>query len=287
MKPVFIIGCPRTGSKIYLNAISNFSEVNISPELHILDPVWLHQDFKRVVNKRIGRLDNVASKKKLIKLIDSEVFFGSFWYMNRISGKDLRERLKNKEWTTKNLFQAILKEDAKNKNKNRIGAKFPVHFSYVDKLFEWFPNCKVIHITRDPRAIYSSQLFKHLKKKENKKGIISRLIILLYIIFIYKWDYRIYMRNVDRDGYLLSKYEDIVLDFDSKMKSICQFIGIEFKKEMRNIQVVGSSFMETKNNSGLSTDSLYRFKKNLTTAELKIIEQMCKKEMIEKGYFDG
>lgn len=285
-EPVFVIGCPRTGSKIYLNAISNNSEVNISPELHILNPRWLHPDFVRTVENRIGTLNDQKSKDKLLQLIDEEKFYGSFWHMNRINTTSLKERLENREWIPKEIFKAILEEDAEQNNGGgRIGAKFPVHFSYIPKLIEWFPNCKVIHLTRDPRAIYNSQLFKYYNKEKNKnKKYLLRCVILFYIIIIYKWDYKVYNNYRYKENIMLSRYEDIVFHFDSQMKKICNFIGINYTPEMKKLPLIGSSFAENEKGVGINSASVARYKENLTKLEIKFIELCCRKEMKQRGY---
>jgi hypothetical protein len=275
--PVFIIGCPRTGSKIYLNAISNHTEVNISPELHILNPTWLHPDFVRTVKKEIGPIGTKGSKEKLLQLIEEEKFYGSFWHMDRVDISSLRTRLKDTDWTFQQIFEKVLIEDAENnEGGGRIGAKFPVHFSKLDQLYECFPNCKVLHITRDPRAIYNSQLFKYYNKETNflKKQAL-RATILAYIVFIYKWDFKIHMKFKTKNNYLMSKYEDVVLNFDDQMKKVCDHINVEFDPEMKKVPLKGSSFSENKSNAGINTDSVDRFRKTITKFEIKIIEFFC------------
>ncbi|HLR38062.1 MAG TPA: sulfotransferase [Chitinophagaceae bacterium] len=283
--PVFIIGCPRTGSKIYLNAISNYTKINISPELHILNPSWLHPDFVRTVKKQIGSLHSKEAKEKLLTFIEEERFYGSFWHMDRVNISSLRSRLINNNWTVQEIFEKILIEDAENDGRARIGAKFPVHFSRLDKLYEWFPDCKVLHITRDPRAIYNSQLFKYYNRETNMlKKQALRATILLYIIFIYKWDYRIHKKFSNNKNYILSKYEDVVLDFDTQMKKICNYINVKFDSKMKSIPLKDSSFSENKFNEGINTDSLDRFRSTLTTFEIKTIEFFCHKEMSARDY---
>lgn len=84
MRPVFIIGCPRTGSKIFLNALNKNTNINISPEIHYLNPLWLHPDFVRTAKKRVRNLDEDQEVLKLLKMVDECNFYGSFWEFKRV-----------------------------------------------------------------------------------------------------------------------------------------------------------------------------------------------------------
>ena len=47
MKPIFIVGCARTGSKLHADILNGHSQLNLVDELHYLAPWWLRRDFAR------------------------------------------------------------------------------------------------------------------------------------------------------------------------------------------------------------------------------------------------
>ncbi len=51
-----------------------------------------------------------------------------------------------------------------------LGEKTPTHYKYVPTLLEWYPEAKIIHTFRDPRAILVSQLKKMQKKEKRGRG---------------------------------------------------------------------------------------------------------------------
>ena len=50
-EPTFIVGLPRTGSKIYMNVLNAYSEINVAPEIFFLTPGWIRADFERVMSR--------------------------------------------------------------------------------------------------------------------------------------------------------------------------------------------------------------------------------------------
>lgn len=176
------------------------------------------------------------------------------------SGYHLHEKnILNSDRSFGEILKILLKEDAKRKGKERYGAKFPVHFSYLHTLYEWFPDAKIIHLCRDPRAIYNSQLFKYYKTNRFLiANFFLRIQFLLYIVFIYKWDFNVSQKFANRSNYYLSKYEELVQNFEEKMKSICEYIDVEYLNEMKDIPVEDSSFSRENSNNGIDKSSLFR-----------------------------
>lgn len=286
MSPIYFIGCPRTGSKIYMKVLNNFTDINISEEIHYLHPKFLHKDFVRVVKDEIGSLKNEKDVDELIDLIrDRNRLFGTFWKKHNLDLDAFKLAILKSDLSFESIFKIILVEDANSKNKDRCGAKFPMHFSFLNVLFEWTSNCKVVHIIRDPRAIYASQLKKHLKKTSNPvKKKLLRIKILFYIIVIYKWDTFIQKKYSNYQNYHISKYEDLVNDFDTKMKQICNFIDVKYDVRMENIPVRDSSYIKKNKSSGIVSSSLYKYKEVISKTESILIESLCKSEMKMRGY---
>ena len=169
MKFVFIIGIARTGSKVYMNIITNHSDINILSEMHYLAPRWIRKDFVHNYNQ-----DNKKPKEKkiedLIELIYSGKLNGTFWTTekwdvigtpNNITAIDpdqLRKSFAESNLSYKEIFETVIKTHTVARNKKIGGAKFPVDISCVPTLMKWFPDAQYIHIIRDPRAIFQQTL---------------------------------------------------------------------------------------------------------------------------------
>src|SRR5688572_9166151 len=156
-EPTFIVGMPRTGSKIYMNLINAYTEINISPEIQFRMPAWIRGDFMDVTRREVGDLQDDADLARVADLVFSGRYFGT--YFRNIGGdkQHLARLFKESDRTPKALFEALLRFDAERRNRPRIGAKFPVHIACASELLQWYPNARMIHLNRHPLAIYSSQ----------------------------------------------------------------------------------------------------------------------------------
>jgi hypothetical protein len=145
-------------------------------------------------------------------------------------------------------------------------------------LLEWFPEAKIIHTFRDPRAVLASEHKKLLEQHDRRIARLKKegrqlqaiflnltrpffsLIIVLYITLAwlsaarlnYKYK-KLYPKN-----YYLSKFEDLVSEPEKSVRHLCQFLGIEFNEAMLNPPTIGSSYTR-ETNSGFDQQTLTRW----------------------------
>jgi len=272
LKPVFIVGMPRTGSKIYQFAINDNSEVKISHEIFFLAPQWSRKDVQSIIRDEIGALDNDQSLEQLADMIFARKFNGTYWNLIDGDRQKFLKLLRDCDRSSKAVLKCILEFDALKDGKSMIGAKFPVHITDANTLLNWFPGARIVHLNRNPLAIYSSQKKKHGRGAKSFPGkIISLLKVLLGTVASYRSSTRFYLKHHQKENYALFNYEDLVQDPEAQIRRLCQFIGVEYKDEMLNLPYRDSSYDRpgvVPRKSGIRSDSMERWKK-----EVNIIEQ--------------
>jgi len=271
MKPVFIVGMPRTGSKIYKNIINAHTPINISPEIFFLTPKWIRSDFLRTAKRLVGDMTRDENIAKLSDLIFQGHFFGTY-YRSIAGNKDrLTELLRQSNRSPKGLLEALLRFDAEQHMKESIGAKFPVHITRAQTLVDWYPDARFIHINRHPLAIYSSQKRKHLK---NSVGALRRLVTVLSVLAAtvtsYRASYKFHLRNRQRPNYIFFQYEDLVSNPDVQVRRLCDFLEVQFVPEMLNPTSKGSSY-ENSNANGIHAASVDRWQREIGAAERRVV----------------
>jgi hypothetical protein len=253
---VFIVGVSRSGTTLVKNILNVSSRVGIATENHFLGHL-IPREGARHVFRRFGDL---ADDRNVERLVDF-VYSGGMATASRLRGMSRQWR-----WTVRNvpraeflrrllagdrseraIFTALLETYAEKKGKTIKGEKTPAHVRYVDTLFEWYPDARVIHMIRDPRGIYVSELRRRIQTPESVPyrilAGVPRLLagaVLLETTIVWAesiWRLRRNRRQYG-DNYLGVRFEDLVGEPDREVRRICEFLGIEFEAAMLDQVVV-------------------------------------------------
>ena len=286
-RPVFIIGGSRTGSEMLKTMLSESDVLDFVDELFLLCPAWLHTDMRTNIRRHIGTLDQPGAIDSLIDLLFSKRLYGWFWGVadEQLDREAVRKEMQGKSLDMRTIFLAIMLVHARGRGKSCIGAKFPLHYSYADKLIEWFPNCRLIHTTRFPKAVYASQAAKYLISDQSYvEKLYLRFKQFVHINIQTAWTARIHARYRNMPNYLLVRYEDVVQDSEAQLRAICQFLDVEFDSSMLAPEQYGSSFRNPGGSAGVKSDSLERWRGELSAVASTWFDTMHRFAYKKFGY---
>lgn len=282
MQQIFILGLGRTGSKFYMQLLNTHKEIFISPELIFRHPI--KKDFYSLIKTSIEHGDSIDKiVKKLFNFKERLPFTKT---INKIGEKKLIDELTSlQNLTPYSIFNSFIKLSAQQEKKSIYGAKFPIHYKYSEELIEYFEDSKILFLTRDPRAIYASDLKK--KKKESKGEYYRfrvkyfiRFFVLFYTIIEWKMSMSTYKKCLNKYGsndIKLFKYENIINNKNDVIKEISLLINCstsDFIEE--DVLIVDSSY-----NSGISVD---RWLTTVNVFEKFIFKLLIGNEMKSYGY---
>jgi Sulfotransferase family len=127
----------------------------------------------------------------------------------RMDAEFLRERLMKEGVTWRDLFASMLRACADSKGKLYAGEKTPGHALHVNTLCEWFPDCSIVHLARDPRASVGSLIQMPWATRSVLMGART---------------WRLFNAGAcaasTRDNYLLVKYEALVNKAEEQVRRI-------------------------------------------------------------------
>jgi hypothetical protein len=288
MEYVFIMGGSRTGSTLTEQLLNNYTDVGIIPEMQLYWPRVIRKDFASILKEELGILtpDNID---QLIDLMYSQKFFGTFWETIEkydIDRSKLREKIVNSDMSIKSILNAFISILTERYDKKIGGAKFPVHFAYIDKLLKWYPDCKIIHTIRDPRAIYLSQYTRHKTKKKNRIGFfVVAVQQLAHVASSFNGAVRMHEKLKDSCNYYLHKYEQAVMEPEKYWPLLCKFIGVKFNEKMLNPSVYhNTSYREQKVVTGIISTSVEKWKHELPSNIVLLIKLATGNSMKKVGY---
>jgi sulfotransferase family protein len=153
---------------------------------------------------------------------------------------------------------------------------------YADELMALFPNLLFLNVVRDPRAQVASM----------NRAIIYDFDTALNAT---TWSEahclarRLALQRPDR--VLTVRYEDFLDDAEQVLRTICQFIDLEFLPQMLDVgnsreaqELAARSDLWVSNGSGPIAANKDKFRAQLSMAEIEIIETLAQDHMRHYGY---
>ena len=160
----------------------------------------------------------------------------------------------------------------------------------VPEFSELYPEGKILHIIRDPRAVLAS--WKKLSSIPNNA----------YLNAIFNWiDSANYAQKYtvmdpSSEKYKCVKYEDIMMEPESNIRDICEFLELEFDPKMLMPDIWGEELTKTKvvsiprsahdgpNVVGFSTKRISNWKNSLPEQDINLVDFLCDRQMDHFGY---
>ncbi len=276
VNPVFIVGGSRTGSEMLKTMLGASSSLDFVDELFLFCPAWLHKDLQKTLTSALGRQwGDPARRTSMLDLLYSGRPYGWFWQNaeEQLDRHMLEEAIADRTVDMRQLFDAIMTVHARMRGKQRLGAKFPMHYSVTHRLLEWYPKCKIIHTTRNPKAVYASQSAKYLEVGQGRAyKAFQRFQQFVHINIQTTWTARLHRSLRSLPNYRLVRYEDVVTDTHPQVESICRFLDVPFQSAMLEPYQYGSSFESIGSKSGVEQSSLDRWRSTISPVTAKLID---------------
>lgn len=275
---IFIVGLGRTGSTLTRHILNKSDCVGIGGESHyLLDNESLGIQTRPSMRKQLGRIGNIATDEGARRVVDylftiseRRYFFWNFTVKNVDQEAFLRRLLAiDPSERERGLFELAM--DVHAAGKPIRGEKTPAHIFCIPQLLEWFPNSKIIHTFRDPRAIYASRKKKaespgHRPGKAalRRLGLVFQLASSLHVIANWSRVENRHQRYQEQfpGRYTLLKYEDLVLQPEATLERLCRFLEIPLTEPMLLQTVINSSFLPD-GAAGFDSEAITRWRKNM------------------------
>jgi len=245
--PIFIVGPHRAGSTLWHNLIAMCPGI-----MRLTDPRfltdWRHTDFRYFLRKFGGDLAIDQNVDNMVELCfakkDLPGVNSTFWRFKNIEAatnpelkREISRRIKQSDRSLGAIAAIFIEEITRFSGCDRACVKFPVDVPYIPELLQWFPDCRVIHITRDPRALAMSKTNDPsgtaIKILEHPRlAWFIRKISVWNVILQYRRTARLHRRFRLLPSYKLFRYEDLLAEPEKTLRDLCKFIDVKFTDEL-------------------------------------------------------
>ena len=301
-KPIFIIGCPRSGTGIFHQLLRLHPDIawitpvtnrcfslkygkfyeNPSTAKYIQNIVKYLPDIL-VPKKYSGPYDGSLKIKFQYETNEGHAIWNSFCPLedHYLDENDLSDEAVN-------YFREVVKGHLEIFNKSRFVNKMPHNSMRIRYINGIFPDAKFIHILRDGRAVVNSLL----KRRRLEKGSINSWWATKPKKWrkykklpgaqqsAYQWRDIIQQIKKDKkylkkDQYYEFKYEDLIEKTDESMRQIISFLELNPEKYFKEEIVKFFNQLESRN---------FKWSKNLSKKQKKNIMNICEDLLKEYNY---
>ena len=301
--PIFIVGPHRAGSTLWHNLIAMCPGV-----MRLTDPRFLsntrHKDFRYFLETRAGDLSIDRNIDKLVDACFSKQGFPGldsvFWRFVNIgvaNNPELKEhvsrRIKRSERSLGAIARIFIEEITRFSGCERACVKFPVDIGHIPELLTWFPDCKIVHITRDPRAMAMSKTNDpsgtalRVQKRPRLAWLIRKLNVYL-VMAEYRYAARVHQRFQKRSNYSLFRYEDLLAEPEKTLRNLCRFIGEDFTEDLlhpeKGVHEHQPSSLTGKQQKAFDVSAAVRWQQKIPAPEKWLITVVTKRSMTILGY---
>ena len=293
---IFVTGTSRSGTGLFFQMLNRAMNFQMIPETHYFDGIRTTYDDPTApltssqlpeVHRYFGNLARVRFGHGEITSEDEQI------------GAALRELIEHSEQASlDDYFKAHCHRMALESGVPIWGEKTPRHCFRISEILETFPNTRVVHMLRDPRAVMASYKNWHKRDrelireaetedavaKEAARAKASYNPILNALIWKSATNAALSAANrFGSERVRIITYESLCTDPLDTFGDFAEWMGFDRPTSLPELIVTNSSY-ERDNAGGVTLRSFDRWKSSLTRHEIRICEMMAGDTLSAAGY---
>jgi len=299
---VFVVGVARSGTTLMRSLLSASDRIAVARESHFMGHIFGRRGARHYF-RRAGDLADDATIRRIVDMLYSGEYKNHsrwrnlspywLWLMESVPRAELENRLLAAERSERGLMSTFMRVYADVESRPVMGEKTPTHLAYVDTLLRWFPDGRVIHMLRDPRAVYVSDRYRRRTKGRKPYTWLMKIPLLLetYLLLLtvvtwrraLRWHADYEKRHSGR--YTLIRFEDLVRTPEDVVPRLYQFLGVAVPADPTRVDVPAQHGMRS-SNEGLDPGAANRWRERIHPFARRFLETFLRGPMRRYGYID-
>jgi hypothetical protein len=269
-RPIFILGCPRSGTTLLQVMLHSHSRIAVAPETRFLLPAYR----QRV---RFGNLEDEANRRALARFITGR---GHLFSNLGLERKETIRRIVEGPPTLGSAIGIVLRAYAERFDRPRWGEKRPGYHRHIETVLRLFPDAQLVHIVRDPRDCVAS-----LKRMPWW----GRPVFHSISAWAQSIDYTDEAARRWPGSVATVQYERLVADPGTELRALCVALGEDYDSAMAEPERLAPAVVPGKDwHRGTrvtpSTEAVGRWRKELEPREAALCEAVLGERMEAYGY---
>jgi hypothetical protein len=272
-RPLFVIGCPRSGTTLLQLMLHCHPRIAVPPETRFLIPAYFHRkvygDMRLTENRR--RLAEWIATGHNTKFDELGVEPGEFV-----------ESAAGGPGSFGSVIGTVYRSYAERFAKPRWGDKRPSYFQYVGMIRRIFPDAQFIHLIRDGRDCVASLKEMPWYTLDTHNAVSNWAEAIDHG--------RRHAATLPRDSYHELRYEDLTADPETELRKLCAFIGEEYDpamcapRQMAGVAVPAHKVWHTNTHRDVTRSRVGSWAARLLPWEVELCETVLGERLTANGY---
>lgn len=267
-RPVFVFGCPRSGTSLLSRILNAHPRIGIPFESHF------YTKFARRI-QRYGDLAVAANRRRLLRdMLDTLYGWSSKPELDRaFAGM--------KHASLHGAVDSIIHEWCLRHGKERWGEKTPFHARHWRDIASAFPEAQFVHLVRDARDVTASWKRAPFGPKH------------LYVA-AQRWrDYLLTMAEarsaLPASRFFELRYEELVRTPQATIRSLCEYLGEPYAPEMLSFHTDTTPYFTDERNlenltRPLIRDNVCKWRTQMSPKDVAIVEAVAGDQLEAAAY---
>jgi hypothetical protein len=257
-RPIFLIGCPRSGTTLLRNMLRSHPNLTFPPESHFI------ARFYRAYGNPGSDAEAVALARRILAIR----------YVKRFQSP-----LKPADFahcrTFRQVVELLFEDFARRQGKTRWADKTPPYLTEIPTLLEILPDAQFLHIIRDGRDVALSWI--ELKLEPGNVYTAAKL-----------WNERIRKGRSDGaklgpDRYQEVRFEELLENPEATLSRICEFVGEPYTDQLLQLTRLPGD-RKRSNRPTLDQNNKNKWPTRMRTSDQVIFESVAGDLLKELGY---